>query len=125
MSRLRTSEYFGGTKKLEPEDQPLIRHSLTFDNQNISNIAQLIFNGMKITRSKPGELTKDDLRAWTKAIMAKKYPNKEFSEEWFEKGFQKLDMDKDGTLNIEDLKIIVLEKVKRENLYAEGNSKHR
>ena len=78
----------------------------------------MIFNGMKITRGNPSELTKDDLRAWTKAILAKKCPDREFSEVHFERGFQKLDMDKDGRLNIEDLKLIVLEKVKRENLYA-------
>ena len=83
----------------------------------------MIFNGMKITRSKPGELTKEDLRAWTKAIMAKKYPNREFSEEHFEKGFQKMDMDKDGRLNIDDLKLIVLEKVKKEKLYVPSEKK--
>ena len=111
VSRLRTTEYFGENEKIAPEFSPVIRHSLAFDNQNVENIAAMIFKGMKNTRTNPSELTKDDLRAWTKAILKKKHPGVQFSEEHFLKGFQKLDSNKDGILNIEDLKIIVLEKV--------------
>ena len=52
-----------------------------------------------------------------------KYPDKTnkkfcFSEKNFEKGFKLLDVNKDGKLDLEDIKIIVEKKVKRENLYV-------
>ena len=36
----------------------------------------------------------------------------------FELGFRKMDVNKDGKLDIDDIKLIVLKKVKRENLYV-------
>ena len=36
----------------------------------------------------------------------------------FEKGFTKMDVNKDGTVNLEDLKLIVRNKCKREGLYT-------
>ena len=55
--------------------------------------------------------------------MELKYPDKTdkrftFSEKNFEKGFKMLDVNKDGKLDLEDIKIIVEKKVKRENLYV-------
>ena len=50
--------------------------------------------------------------------MEKKYPNMEFDESMFEKGFQLLDMNKDGKINIEDIRMIVINKCKREKLYV-------
>ena len=74
---------------------------------------------MKGQRANPsGELSKDDMRKWTQAIMAKKHPDRKFDEAAFEKGFSKLDANRDGSVNIEDIKLIVLKKVKRENLYV-------
>ena len=55
---------------------------------------------MKSAKNRTNELTKDDIRLWTKAIMAKKYPEKTFSEEDFEKGFRTLDKNKDGKINL-------------------------
>ena len=73
---------------------------------------------MKGNNPNASDLTIADLRTWTKAIMDKKYPDKPFSEENFLKGFARLDVNKDGRINIEDIKIIVLKKVKKENLYV-------
>ena len=64
-------------------------------------------------------ISKNDLRVWTKAIMAKKYPDKEFSEKHFEKGFDTMDVNKDGKIDIEDIRLIVMKKVKTENLYRD------
>ena len=50
--------------------------------------------------------------------MELKYPDKKFSEKAFEKGFQKLDVNRDGKLDLEDIRIIVEKKVKKENLYV-------
>ena len=52
--------------------------------------------------------------------MELKYPDKkhQFSEKAFEKGFKLLDVNKDGQLDFEDIRIIVEKKVKRENLYV-------
>ena len=49
--------------------------------------------------------------------MEKKYPDKRFSEQAFEKGFDRLDVTKDGKLTIADIRLIVLKKVQKENLY--------
>ena len=50
--------------------------------------------------------------------MAKKHPDVKFSEEAFQQGFRKLDTNKNGRIEIEDIKLIVMKKVKRENLYV-------
>ena len=54
----------------------------------------------------------------TKEIMAKKFPDKEFSEKNFEAGFKRLDSNKDGMIKLSDIRGVVLKKVKRENLYV-------
>ena len=83
MKRTRTTEYFGGTTPLTPETTPVIRCDLEFDDEGVENISRLVFKGM---RNNPNQtdLGKDDLRRWTKAIMAKRNPEMEFSEEMFE-----------------------------------------
>ena len=86
MRRQLTTEYFGGTKPLTPSNTPVVRCDLEFDDQGVENIAKLVFNGMK-SQPTSTELTKKDLRNWTKAIMAMKHPDKEFNEANFEKGF--------------------------------------
>ena len=98
-------------------DRPVIRCDLEFDDQGVENISKLVFNGMK-SNPQANELTKKDLRNWTKTIMAMRHPGKEFSEENFEKGFARMDVNKDGKVNLEDIRIIVLKKVKKENLYV-------
>ena len=119
MRRQITTEYFGGTEPLTPETTPVIRSALEFDDKGVNNIAKLVFNGMKANpTNSTNDLTREDLRMWTKAIMDKKYPGKEFNEANFEKGFSRMDVNKDGKINIEDIKIIVLKKVKKENLYV-------
>ena len=55
--------------------------------------------------------------------MELKYPKSKderyrFSDKNFEKGFKFLDVNKDGKLDLEDIRIIVEKKVKRENLYV-------
>ena len=96
-----------------------IRSNLEFDEKSVNNIAQKVFNGMKGMRSGPNsDLTQDALRKWTQAIMAKKHPDVKFSEEAFQQGFRKLDTNKNGRIEIEDIKLIVMKKVKRENLYV-------
>ena len=67
-----------------------------------------------------GNLSKDDLRTWTKAILSKKYPGVPFCEKSFEQGYRLMDKNKDGLINIEDIKDIVKDKVKAEKLYS-GN----
>ena len=69
---------------------------------------------------KSGTLSEEDLRLWTKAILAKKYPGIPFDEENFKKGFAKLDTTKDGKINIVDIRHIVKNKVLKENLYFEN-----
>ena len=63
-------------------------------------------------------LSKDDMRMWTKKMLELKYPNIPFNEENFQKGFAHMDVDKNGKLTIKDIKLIVLAKVKKENLYT-------
>ena len=41
-----------------------------------------------------------------------------FSEENFQKGFRMMDTTKDGKVDIQDIRMITLNKVKRENLYT-------
>ena len=119
---MRHTEYFGQREKLDDMakiEVNKIRNNLEFDEIGVENIAQKVFNGMKGWRPNPkGELSRDDLRKWTQAIMAKKYPDKKFDEASFEKGFARLDANRDGSVNIEDIKLIVLKKVKKENLYV-------
>ena len=52
--------------------------------------------------------------------MEKKYPGKKFSEEAFEQGWMKLDVTRDGKINIDDIRLIVERKVKRANLYVKN-----
>ena len=66
-----------------------------------------------------GVLSKEDLRTWTKAILSKKYPGVPFDEESFEQGYRLMDSNKDGLINVEDIKEMVKAKVIRENLYVE------
>ena len=56
--------------------------------------------------------------------MEKKHPGIPFSEKMFEKGFARLDVDKDGKITLNDVKIITLAKVKKENLYIGSSPKH-
>ena len=67
---------------------------------------------------KNGKLEKEDLRSWCKAILAKKFPGVQFSEEHFQKGFNMMDFTKDGKVDISDIRAYTLNKVKRENLYT-------
>ena len=119
---MRTTEFFGKKEPLSEQEKievSKIRSDLEFDDKAINNIAEKVFHGMKGQRGCPsGELSRDDLRRWTQAIMAKKYPDKKFSEAAFEQGFNKLDANRDGQVNIEDIKLIVMKKVKKENLYV-------
>ena len=48
----------------------------------------------------------------------KKFPGVPFSEENFQKGFRMMDTTKDGKVDIQDIRMITLNKVKRENLYT-------
>ena len=50
--------------------------------------------------------------------MEKKHPGKPFHEENFEKGFACMDVNKDGKLDVDDIKLMVLNKVKKEKLYV-------
>ena len=105
---------------MSPEERPQIRHSLEFDDTNVDNISKLVFNGMKNSENRTGQLSKEELKTWVKVIMAKKCPDKNFNDEMFEKGFRRMDMNKDGVVNIEDIKLIVRNRCKREGLYV-GN----
>ena len=49
--------------------------------------------------------------------MRKKFPDKQFDEKAFEKGFSFMDVDKDGSIDKLDIRLLVLKKVKSENLY--------
>ena len=117
MKRQATSEYFGGDIPIN-RDTKLPRSDLTFDDQSVSNIASLVFKGMQGSQARHSDrISKDDLRTWTKAIMQKKYPDKEFNEKYFEKGFARIDVNKNGKIDINDIRQIVKKKVKKENLY--------
>ena len=50
--------------------------------------------------------------------MEKRHPGVPFNDENFEKGFKWLDVNKDGRLDSDDIKIMVLKKVKKEGLYT-------
>ena len=56
-------------------------------------------------------LTKDDLRNWTKMMLLKNDPDEVFDEQAFSRGFDLMDRDGDGQLDIEDLRSIVREKM--------------
>ena len=71
-----------------------------FDNTSVDNIAAMVFKGMRSGSNQSDTLTRDDIRVWTKAIMAKKHPDVPFDENAFEKGFQSLDQDKDGKVTV-------------------------
>ena len=60
--------------------------------------------------NKKGCISQEDMRAWTKAIMNKKFPNVPFNEEAFQKGFGELDTTKDGSVTIDDIKMITMRK---------------
>ena len=51
--------------------------------------------------------------------MHKKFPGVPFSEEDFQKGFAAIDTTKDGKVNIDDIRDITMNKVKKENLFFE------
>ena len=93
---------------------------MEFDDQGVENISKLVFKGMKGGQNKSGVISKQEIKTWTKQIMAKKYPNREFDESMFEMGFSKLDVNNDGKISLEDIKLIVLNKCKREGLYIGG-----
>ena len=63
-----------------PTTKPEFRNDLEFDDQSVDDISKLVFNGMKGSQNTTGELTKNELKTWTKQIMAKMYPNREFDE---------------------------------------------
>ena len=50
----------------------------------------------------------------------KKFPGVPFSEENFQKGFRMMDTTKDGKVDIQDIRMITLNKVKRESFHWEG-----
>ena len=79
------------------------------DNEKtINEIAKKVFKGMKLGEgTKRKFLTKDDLRTWTKMMMLKNDPDQEFDEQAFSRGFDDMDRDGDGQLDIEDLRSIV------------------
>ena len=83
------------------------------DNEKtINEIAKKVFKGMKLGEgTKRKFLTKDDLRSWTKMMMLKNDPDQEFDEQAFSRGFDDMDRDGDGQLDIEDLRSIVREKM--------------
>ena len=60
------------------------------------------------------------MKVWTKQILEKRHPGVPFHEANFDKGFKWMDVNKDGKLDICDIKIMVLKKVKKEGLYI-GN----
>ena len=48
----------------------------------------------------------------------KKHPDVKFDEANFQLGYRKLDKNKNGVIELDDIKQIVLKKVKKENLYV-------
>ena len=66
MKRGITSEYFGGSKPLSEEESPKIRSSLEFDDKSVTNIANMIFHGMRGGDHSKKQLTKADMKIWTK-----------------------------------------------------------
>ena len=70
--------------------------------------------------SKRGDISKEDLKSWTKAILNKKFPGVPFDEEAFEKGYNRMDTNKDGIISREDVRIITINKLKRENLFFDN-----
>ena len=49
--------------------------------------------------------------------MAKKLPREKFDEASFNLGFNDLDTNHGGTINLEDIKAVILKKCKEDNLY--------
>ena len=116
MYKSKQTEYFGEKEvSLDQSRMKRIASSLEFDNESVERITNKVYDGMDVR--KKGVLTKEDLRAWTKAILTKKHPGVPFNEENFQKGFAMLDQTKDGKITIEDIRQITLNKVKEENLY--------
>ena len=66
MKRGTTTEYFGGSEPLLKENSPNLRSSLEFDDKGVSNISQLVFHGMRGGDLSKKQLTKNDMRLWTK-----------------------------------------------------------
>ena len=56
--------YFGGIQPLK--EKPNIRSDLQFDDKSVSNIAKMIFHGMAGGDPKKTQLSKQDMRLWTK-----------------------------------------------------------
>ena len=53
---------------------------------------------MNTSAGNTGVLSIEDLRSWTKSIQQRKFPNEQFNEEAFQKGFGKLDANRDGKI---------------------------
>ena len=88
--------------------------------RTINKTAEKIFKDMKLGDSKKiTVLTKADLRAWTKMMMKKNEPAKKFNEQTFSRGFDLIDRDGDGYLDIDDLKNLVRKKVGDLNIDAD------
>ena len=120
IAKNQTTEYFGGSEPVGDDFKPP-QSSLTFNDESIRNIAALVFKGMQGEQAwKSSDLRKQDIKAWTKKILHKKHPGKKFSEEAFEQGWMKLDVTRDGKINIDDIRLIVERKVKRANLYVKN-----
>ena len=113
------TEYFGERERpIGQGERKRIANDLEFDEDAVERITHKVYNGMDTNRK--GVLTQEDLRSWTKAILHKKYPGVPFSEEHFQLGFSAMDTTKDGKVDIDDIYLITLNKVKKENLFI-GN----
>ena len=116
MKKANVSEYFGGTEPWTVP--PNITMDLEFDDKGVDNISQLVFDGMRRNDKSKTTISRDDMRTWTKKMLELKHPGVPFNEENFEKGFVQMDVDKNGKLTIKDIRLIVLAKVKKANLYS-------
>ena len=52
------------------------------------------------------------MRTWVKSIMEMKHPNEKFDEKAFERRFKKMDVNKDGMIDVSHIKQVVMKKVK-------------
>ena len=110
------SEYFGEREKLQETDVPRVQCQIEFDEDAVDRITKKVYHGIDV--NKKGYISQEDMRAWTKAILTKKFPNMPFSEEAFQKGFGELDTTKDGQVNIDDIRMITMKKINQQNLYS-------
>ena len=114
----RQSEYMGNKDKQVGSEKAPIGRILTFDDEGVDRVAKKVFAGMKTVPTDKNNITKHEMRNWTQIIGRKKCPGKPFDEEAFERGFQKLDWNKDGTIGFDEIKNMVLKKVQNEGLYV-------